>query len=201
MSTSWTQKHNGFIPLYECVLINFYVNWFKSYSPNRQTHTHTHTHYENITACAGGNNFHNVAPKLQGMILQNPRDYHTDISDKTSQIMQTFRTCRIIDDVDLTPAHALLYLAITEYICKPKHENNMKYMAIYSNTYVAYSNINIADNYTKERVYKTNCAPQKGRCWIRHGRYRYQCCWDNNSKSIIRLQWRKVTEYVILYCY
>ena len=72
-----------------------------------------------------------------------------------------------------------------------KHENNMKYMAIYSNTYVAYSNINIADNYTKERVYKTNCAPQKGRCWIRHGRYRYQCCWDNNSKSIIRLQWRK----------
>ena len=46
---------------------SFYVNWFKSYSPNRQTHTHTqtdththtHTHtFENITctAYAGGNN-------------------------------------------------------------------------------------------------------------------------------------------------
>ena len=37
---------------------SLYVNWFKSYSPNRQTHTHTHTHthYENITstAYAGG---------------------------------------------------------------------------------------------------------------------------------------------------
>ena len=37
---------------------SFYVNSFKSYSPNRQTdrHKHTHRHYENITstAYAGG---------------------------------------------------------------------------------------------------------------------------------------------------
>ena len=38
---------------------SFYVNWFKSYSPNRQTDRQTHTHDENITstAYAGGNNF------------------------------------------------------------------------------------------------------------------------------------------------
>ena len=40
---------------------SFYVNSFKSYSPNRQTdrQTHTHKHDENITstAYAGGNNY------------------------------------------------------------------------------------------------------------------------------------------------
>ena len=37
---------------------SFYVNSFKSYSPNRQTCTQTHTHDENITstAYAGGKN-------------------------------------------------------------------------------------------------------------------------------------------------
>ena len=47
---------------------SFYVNWFKSYNPNR--HTHTHTHYENVTstACAGGNEAVGISDNLESTI-------------------------------------------------------------------------------------------------------------------------------------